>query len=433
MGLQAAHTAPTLARSVAVGREALPMAHVVWQFWTGALGDDPARPGVAAMSSDLALMGPRSLERDAFFRALERYGSDVSVATGHRTTVVTLAALTERLAETVALVEEALTDPALRESDFDLLRREAVAAWFSTLEDDSELGHLHGLRALFGPAGYGRLVSSTAASLAAMTMDDLRVSARRLVAAPLRMGVSGDWGTLDPAQLSRLSNPAPSLPDPHNPGLPVAFRPPHHRHVALKGHGSTRIALLAPTQLPTEPGYSALHIANEAFGGLFTSRLIRALRVEAGVSYEGGSTLFRNLGATVLQLNACPDGADLPKALTAMRDAMARYAEEGPTPQEFERARQHALRRLPLLRITADRELATRLGHALIGLPDDTHERWAAELSALTHAEVVTASRAYDPSRFTLCTVGALKGKKAVAAAWPGLALDTVLPADLQD
>src|SRR5690606_32005138 len=123
--------------------------------------------------------------------------------------------LAETRAEALGLLALAINAPRFDQAPLDRIRGQMVAGIEASARDPETQAAIAFAQALYGDHPYGRRSEGTAASLAAVTADELRqVHGRVFARGKLHVGVVGaiDAGTLA-AELDRLFGALPAEPD----------------------------------------------------------------------------------------------------------------------------------------------------------------------------------------------------------------------------
>jgi predicted Zn-dependent peptidase len=203
--------------------------------------------------------------------------------------------------------------------------------------------------------------------------------------------------------LAGWSSPAsavtlPALPDVTGGDLLLVNRP---------GAVQSQLRMSAQAVARTDPRYPALQLANLAFGGFFSSRLVENIREDKGYTYHARSALeFTPSGATLL-LDTDTASAATAAALLEIRYELGRLGLVPPTESEVDTVRKYAIGSL-LIATSSQSGLASQLA-ALAGL--GLGVEWLVEhplrLAAVTAEEIAQAALDYfAPSNYTGVIVG---------------------------
>jgi len=202
----------------------------------------------------------------------------------------------------------------------------------------------------------------------------------------------GGWsGTGAAAELA-------SLPEVHGNDILLVERP---------GAVQSQIRLSAQALPRTDTRYPALQMANLAFGGFFSSRLVENIREDKGYTYGARSGFeFTPNGATV-QVDADTANEVTAAALLETRYELGKLAVVPPSEAEVEAARQYAIGSL-LITTSSQAGLAGQLSAlAQVGLGVDWLTGHPERLAAVTREDVArVALDFFAPARFTGVVVG---------------------------
>ncbi|GGS12696.1 MULTISPECIES: M16 family metallopeptidase [Actinokineospora] len=176
--------------------------------------------------------------------------------------------------------------------------------------------------------------------------------------------------------------------------------------VPRPGAVQSQLRLSAQSIPRTDPGYAALQLANLAFGGFFSSRLVENIREDKGYTYHARSySEFTPSGATLL-VETDTASAVTAGALHEIRYELGRLVLSPPTESEVETVRQYAIGLL-LTSTASQAGLASQLsGLAPLGLGLEWLLDHPERIKAVTADQVAEAARLFAPTRFTGVVVG---------------------------
>ena len=194
---------------------------------------------------------------------------------------------------------------------------------------------------------YSASVAGSTEDLANLRLDRLReLFRRRYVPAHCALVAVGraDLGEVT-AWAERMLGPWTGGPPAPRPQTPATFRRGGDRVTLLEAPGRAQAGVLyaIPLRTPDAAGRAAAHVLASAMASTFSSRLLRALRVERGSTYGVHASVLHFGDASVLLTEAEIEEARVGESLRAVRDGFLDVARGGLTSEEFDRARRRAL------------------------------------------------------------------------------------------
>jgi zinc protease len=263
----------------------------------GALGDPAGKEGTAALLADLVQKGAGARSAEQFAQAIENVGGELSAGAGLESLSIGATFLARDADLMLELVADALLRPQLSAAEFAKSRTRAVQSLVAAKDfDPRNLIGTYGEAWLFGQHPYGRPVNGSEASLAQITLDDLKRFYETQVGGDrLAIAIVGDF---DAARMQKQLQSA--LGTWRKAGTP----PPV---VAAAPRASGRRVLLVDkpdaTQTyfwfgnvgasRTDPARTAQSVVNTVFGGRYTSMLNVELRANSGLTYGANSGFDR--------------------------------------------------------------------------------------------------------------------------------------------
>ncbi|MEA2786089.1 MAG: zinc protease [Candidatus Eremiobacteraeota bacterium] len=253
------------------------------------------------------------------------------------------------------------------------------------------------LEALF-PAGDPALREDSAASIASLTLDDVKAyHAKYIRPDTTTLVVVGD---IDPATIARevaarfgdWTAEGPK-PDPRLPAIPLPAAKKQNVETPAQ---DISVQLGAPALARTSPDYDAFRLANEIFGGgSFDARLFREVRVKRGLVYGAYSSLNagRDRGTMTITFRAVPSKVEAADAV--VRAELKRMQTERVSADELARAKTR------IIATTIDEEQATsaiasdlmRIGQD--DLPTSYYATLTQRYAKITAADIQRVSKLY--------------------------------------
>lgn len=405
----------------------LPFVSVSVALRTGAVLDPPEMEGATRLLARLMRRsaGGRSAEQNDAL--VESMGASLGAEVTHSTVVFQGAVISRSLDRFFDFLLEVLTRPTLPEDELARLKRETEAELVEALDDDRSISRRWFRRRLFEGHPYARSASGSLGGVTKTTLEALRALYRRvLVPENIVVSLAGDitrerGEAFASALASALhAGPAPGDPTPHpemEPGRRLVFVDKPERtqtQILMGGRGSH----------PKDPDHFALALANTAFGGTFTARLMQEVRVKRGWSYGAYSSLPYDRRRQSFSLWTFPKASDAAACITLELELLHKLREDGITKGELGWARRYLVRSHAFAVDTAAKRAGLALDTELYELPEGYYERY------LEHLEAVTLEQANQSLRerlseddMLISVVGtASEVGEAVRAAIPNLA-----------
>jgi predicted Zn-dependent peptidase len=419
---------------VIVEQHELPLADVVLEMKTGGEADPQGKPGTAAVTASMLLEGTTTRTALQIDDQQAFLGVSISTGSGWEQSTVSLHTTTVQLDSAMALLSDIALHPAFQTADLERVRKARLTSLQQLRDRGPSIADRAFASALYGSDHpYGRPLSGTEASIAALSRDDLQKfyttyyrpnNATLLVVGDVTpddverraQAAFGGWaqGTV-PVVATSTANAAKATT------LVLIDKPG-------AAQSSFRIGGIGAARSTND--YFALQVMNSLLGGSFTSRLNQNLREDHGYTYGAGSgfSLRRSAGpftASAEIVSAKTDSAliEFLKELKSIRDTVPadelarakRYLQLG-LPENFETTGSIAGELLPL--VTYD-------------VPLDFYNTAVQRIDAVTQADVARVARQYiDPDKLTLVIVG---DRKTIEPGLRALKPGTIIIRDTRD
>ncbi|CAL9385968.1 hypothetical protein SUDANB145_01168 [Streptomyces sp. enrichment culture] len=349
------------------------------------------------------LRGTAHRDADGYDAALAAHGASLSAAADAHKLTVTGHTMADALPAVLALLAETVREPRLTQ-DVVLPEREALARRVRLAAHQPAALAQHALlRRRYGEEAAARR-QPTPEQAAACTPDDLaEAHARHLDARGAVLVLVGD---LRPGEAVEAVADAfgswEAGPTGEAPETPSWFPGGPLRGVERPGAVQSVIRLASPALPRTDPGYPALHLAQLAFGGSFSSRLVTRLREEKGYAYQLGSGVESVPGASTLMVEADTAAEHTVPALAVIKAELERMAAEPPSTREVDAARSYAAGSTATA-MSSPGALASGLANLLhVGVGSDWLHHWGPLLADVPYDAVVEAARRFfRPEGFT--------------------------------
>jgi zinc protease len=402
-------------RVMTIEHHAVPLVSFLALLPVGAACDPEARPGLAAVTSDMLDEGSGELDAIELHESLGRIGGHLDSEIGSDATILTLSSLSRFADRGIGLLADMLIRPRLHQRDFERVRELRLNRLVQMRDMAPALADRAFTERLYPSHPYGHQPIGTEGSLRSMQLEEVGAFHRAMFT-PSRLTVvaSGD-ATHD--ELTRLVERAfggwsgegsvASAVDPRTFPTPA---PPVERLAVLHRPGAAqselRIGHVSVSR--ATPDYHALIVLNMVLGGQFVSRINMNLREDKGYTY-GARTSFefrRGPGPFVLHASVQSD-ATVDAVLEAMSELRGIRGDRPVTRQELETGRAALTRGYPRNFETSEQISRGAAQLALYGLPDDYFSTFVPKVLAVDEAAVTrVAAEHIDPLRLLTVIVG---------------------------
>ena len=374
----------------------LPLVSVSVALRTGAILDPPGVEGAMRFLARMMRRSAGGRSADANDRLIEGMGGSLGADVTQSTVVFQGAVIARSLDRFVDVLVDTIARPTLPDDELERLRRETEADLVESLDDDRGLARRWFRRRLFEGHPYSRSAGGTLAGVKAVTGDLLRELYRKaIVAENLVFAFSGDISEERAESVATTlsaavgSGPAPvdTTGDPSvPPGRRLIF-------VDKPERTQTQILIGGLGSHPSDADHTSLVVANTAFGGTFTARLMQEVRVKRGWSYGAYSSLPYDRRRQAFSLWTFPKASDAPACIALELGMLRDFREKGVTAAEFGWARRYLVRSHAFAIDTAAKRIGLALDSELYGLPAGYHSRYLENLKAATLEQANQAVR----------------------------------------
>jgi zinc protease len=153
--------------------------------------------------------------------------------------------------------------------------------------------------------------------------------------------------------------------------------------------------------------FDTLRVAETAFGGMFTSRLMQEIRAKNGWSYGAHASMIRAKGPHLLQIGLAPAVEVCPAAVERTMEMFGELVSEGLADEEFEFARSYLTGSAAFGRATARQRLFRQVQEQVFGLPLGFEDGFPDRIAELDNAQVSAALRQnFQPGNLSVVVVG---------------------------
>lgn len=393
-------------RVLVVRQPAVPMVELRLRIPFGS--EDPTRPARAELLAETLFTGTARRGRVEVDTDLAMVGGELSAGVDPERLSIGGGALASGLDRLLDVLADVLTSAAYPDGEIARERDRLVERITMAEAQPGVIARKALQRKRFGDHPYAHEMPE-AAEVAVVTSAQVReLHSTAVVPRGATLVLVGDvdpestvrlvGGALEGWRSDREATELKPLPEVRGDNLLLVHRP---------GAVQSQLRLSARAIRRTDPRYPALQLANLAYGGYFSSRLVENIREDKGYTYHARSSIeFTNTTASLL-VDADTASAVSAAALWEMRYELGRFGLIPPTESEVESVRQYAIGSL-LTATSSQSGLASQLSAlAGLGLGADWLREHPGRLAAVTTEQVAdVALEFFAPSAFTGVVVG---------------------------
>jgi zinc protease len=416
---------------------ALPLVSVVVAFRSGSAHDPVGREGLARITGRMLRRGAEGWSSEAIERTIDLLGGELGVDVSQSASTVHFEVIRRSLEPVVELVSTLIARPSFDEGELGRLVREAEAELIEARDSDGSLCARAFRRTLFAGHPYGRRVAGNIPSLRAMGRSEVASFyethyTRENAAVVISGDVDVEEGQVIAERLlanlpAGASVPDPVQPPPRRSGRRLVFvdKPERTQTQMIVGGLGTH---------PSDPDHMALLVANTAFGGTFTSRLMNEVRSKRGWSYGASSRVGFDRQRDAFTMWTAPKASDAAACLALKLELLHALRKDGITREELGFVKKYLVRSHAFEVDTARKRVYQKLESAIYDLPDGYHERQIEQIEGVSLEEANAAIRERLSEDDLVISVVGTHGQigDAVAKAIPRLAAAQVDPFDLE-
>ncbi len=373
----------------------VPIVTIRFAFSGGSAAEPEGKEGLSKLLVSLFDEGAGELDSEAFQIRLDDAGAEMSFSAGRDTIYGSMRVLAENRAEAFDLLRLAVTEPRFDAVPVERMKGQMLAGLRASENDPDTLAGRRWLRALYGDHPYARPEQGTPETLAGIAPDDLRAFHRAaFVRDGLNVAVVGaiDAETLA-TELDRIFGGLPETSD-----LPAVADVDQKLDQQVRYDyplPQARLRLSYPGLARDDPQFFAAALMNQILGGgSFTSRLFQEVREKRGLAYgvDSGLSTLRHANSLVIGTSTRADKAE--ETLGVIREVVRRMAEEGPTAEELEAAKQYIIGAYAVNNLESSASIAATLVQLQIDdLGIDYIDRRADLINAVTLEDTKAVAR----------------------------------------
>jgi len=400
-------------RVAVVRRSGIPLATVRLCTWAGSATDPGRKRGLADFTAGLLRRGTRRMRAEQIDDAIEFWGGNLGTAASTDYAALQVSGPVEHLPKLLDVVGQLVLEPAFPPREVRAAKARLAAQIANDLDDPAQIAGRAIERALWGDDHpYGHAVDGSIADVETFTRSDAvgfhqaRFGPRASVLVVVGGASERVVRAAVEASLGRWKNAQVEGP----PCLPTRQSPALERQALLihkPRQTQTQVRLGTLAFAKGDPESFAAEVLETILGGVFTSRLMQAIRVDRGLSYGASSSFDSYLAGGSLIISTFTKTESTREIVEVALDEVAKLRDGGPTAEEMDAAKTYLAGLFPL-RLETNDALAGAISELkLYGLPTDWVTRYRHKIGTVVPEQIVQVARKYlVPERFTYALVG---------------------------
>jgi zinc protease len=414
---------------VVARRPGVPLVAVRVIVAAGAALDPPRGHGLANLVAQVARRGTARRTGPEIDDRVESLGSELGAGSDEDATYFGLSAPAESLSELLDVVADVATGPTFPAHEWARIRRREVAGLAHVLDEPGAVADRAMIEAVYGGHPYGHPTDGRARHIEGLRRADaVRFHERWFSPAAMTLVIVGAVDPPKALDLARRKLGRWRADGGVRPAIPAA--PPVPRSVLVvdkRDVTQTQVRIASPAIARATPEYFPALVANAVFGGGFTSRLMEAVRVNRGLSYGVRSRFAMSRATGIFFVASFTKVETTAELVQVMLDEARRFSDEGPEPEELERAQSFLSGLFPLSLETHDQVAEKLADIRLYGVPLEDVTGYRERVRGVTPQQCQVVARRHFPlSGGVIVAVGPAR---SIAPALERFGPVTVVPA----
>jgi zinc protease len=392
----------------------LPLASMRLMFPAGKLLNPMDKAGVNNFMVDMLLKGTETRSATEISEAIDFVGGSIGSGAGNNTAYMTCSVMSRDLELGMELITDALMNPTFPEEELERLRTQRVSSLMTNVDNPSSVASEQWNIWVYGDHPYSMASGGTVESVSGFTRDDLVMQHEKLIVPGHAVLIlSGDFKQKDAAKLvdkyfgdwDGVDAPKVTVTD-AQPGtgreILLIDKPDAAQAEIRMGY------ILGPYNLGDDM-YAFRQMDYIYGGGGFSSRLMKRVRVELGLTYGIYSGLDARTQNAAYSISGSTKnesaGTFIGESLILMQDAIDNGFEE----QELKDAKAYMLGSYPR-QFETPSQVASQFQNALIldlGDPDKYIANYRKNMATVELSDINAAAKKYlNPDLVRIVVVG---------------------------
>jgi zinc protease len=369
-----------------VEEHAVPMMAMRFAFDGGSSQDPVGKEGLANFVTAMLDEGAGDISSREFQERMEDLSMRMSYEEAKDAFYGNFETLTANRDEAAKLLKIALNKPRFDQDAVDRIRAQLLAALVYAARDPDKVAQNEWYAMAFKGHPYARPANGTEETIASMTSGDLEGYRKRIFAKDtLKVVAVGD---IDADQFGKLLDevfgdlPAKADLTPVSKTAPVTGG----KQEVIEMNVPQSVAVFGLGAMPRkDPDFIPAFVLNQILGGGgFASKLMEEVREKRGLAYSVYTYVYPYQHASIFSGGVATRNDAMGQSLDVIRDELKKMAEQGPSQEDLDNAKNYLIGSYPL-RFDTNAKIATQLlGLKMDGFGPDYVENRNAMIAAVT-------------------------------------------------
>jgi zinc protease len=392
-----------------VEEHAVPMMAMRFAFDGGSSQDPAEKEGLANFLTAMLDEGAGELTSREFQERMEDLSMRMSYEEAKDAFYGNFETLTANRDEAAKLLRLALNKPRFDADAVDRIRQQLLASLIYAARDPDKVALNEWYAVAFKGHPYARPANGTEQTIATVTRDDLEGYRKRIFAKDtLKVVAVGD---IDATQLGKLLDEVfGDLPE-KAALTPVAQTSPvtGGRQQVIEMNVPQSVAVFGLGAMARkDPEFIPAFVLNQILGGGgFASKLMEEVREKRGLAYSVYTYVYPYRHASIFSGGVATRNDAMGQSLDVIRDELKKMAEQGPSQEDLDNAKNYLIGSYPL-RFDTNSKIATQLlGLKMDGFGPEYVENRNAMIAAVTLDDMKrVAKKLLDTQNLIVTIVG---------------------------
>jgi zinc protease len=402
-------------------------------FKGGSLLDPAGKEGLGYITARMMLRGTKTRTYEQIMEEIDNLGSTLESSGGRENLEISGDALGRNTEKFLEILSDVILNPLFPEEELEKEKRLIAAELKNLRNSDEDLARFYLPMFLFHGNAYGRPTMGTIKSISSITRKDcLEYYEKYLGRKNMLFGVTG--AITEDELKKKISSFFASMKDADVADSPAPdFQKKQGIRILLVDkpeRTQTQIIFGQISVSASSPDFFPLLVANTAFGGTFTSKLMREIREKRGWSYGAYSMLRNSKNVGTMTIRVFPSEKDTVPAIRLVIELLTELAGRGPDDSEIEFSKNYLINHFPFMIDTPQKKLGELIANDLLNRPPDFVEKYVQNIKDVTPEKVREAvKKNISADNFVIvmvCTADKFKEMKQ----WKGVEEFLVQPHD---